>query len=142
MATVEIVTTAERYRRWSLADRERILAECERPGAVIEHVAKRNDVCTSLVHKWRKERREIQASATLPTFVAYGSLEDLPVGADATRNCSSTTAAVAMAGNGFVDRSDDGNALEILAPNGFRILIRADTSDALLGRALRQLKAL
>ena len=35
-----------------------MLAEIEVPGAVVAEVARRADVCTSLVYKWRREARK------------------------------------------------------------------------------------
>ena len=54
-----LITGEERRRRWSDEDRDRILAAINEPGAVIADVARRADVCTSLVYKWRKEARRL-----------------------------------------------------------------------------------
>jgi transposase len=54
-----LITGEERRRRWSEEDRDRILAAINEPGAVIADVARRADVCTSLVYKWRKEARRL-----------------------------------------------------------------------------------
>jgi transposase len=57
-----LITGDERRRRWSEEDRVRILAAIEEPGA---EVARREDICTSLVYKWRREaRRTTSASAS------------------------------------------------------------------------------
>jgi transposase len=53
-----VLSGAERRRRWSDEDRARILAAISEPGAVIAEVARREDVCTSLVFKWRREMRQ------------------------------------------------------------------------------------
>ena len=53
-----LISGAERRRRWSDEDRARILAAISEPGAVIADVARREDVCASLVFKWRREMRE------------------------------------------------------------------------------------
>jgi transposase len=50
-----LITGGERRRRWSDEDRVRILAAIAEPGAVVADVARREDVCTSLVYKWRRE---------------------------------------------------------------------------------------
>lgn len=55
MGRMTLITGAERRRRWSDEDRARILAEIEEPGAVVAEVARRADICTSLVYKWRRE---------------------------------------------------------------------------------------
>ncbi len=81
MGRMTLITGSERRRRWSADDKNRILAEIEEPGAVVAEVARRADVCTSLVYKWRREARKAAsargfarviveappASAALPT---------------------------------------------------------------------------
>ena len=58
MGRMTVISGAERRRRWSYEDRARILAATFEPGAVIAEVARREDVCTSLVFKWRREMRQ------------------------------------------------------------------------------------
>ena len=65
MSWMTLITGDERRRRWSEEDRVRILAAIEEPGAVVAEVARREDICTSLVYKWRREaRRTTSASAS------------------------------------------------------------------------------
>jgi transposase len=52
-----LMTGDERRRRWSDEERARILAAIEEPGSVVSEVARRADVCTSLVYRWRREAR-------------------------------------------------------------------------------------
>ena len=52
-----MITGVERRRRWSEEDRARILAAVEAPGAVVAEVARREDICTSLVYQWRRDAR-------------------------------------------------------------------------------------
>ena len=52
-----LITGDERRRSWSSEERARILAAIDEPGAVVAEVARRADVCTSLVYKWRREAR-------------------------------------------------------------------------------------
>ncbi len=51
MGGMTLVTGVERRRRWSDEDRVRILAAIAEPGAVVAEVARREDICTSLVYK-------------------------------------------------------------------------------------------
>jgi transposase len=60
-----LITGVERRRRWSLEERAQILAAIDEPGAVLAEVARRADVCTSLVYKWRREAR---SGANGPSF--------------------------------------------------------------------------
>lgn len=67
MGRMTLITGVERRRRWSLEERAQILAAVEEPGAVVAEVARRSDVCTSLVYKWRREAR---SAASGPGFVS------------------------------------------------------------------------
>ena len=55
MSRMTLITGNERRRRWSDDERTRILAEIAEPGAVVADVARRADVCTSLVYRWRRD---------------------------------------------------------------------------------------
>ena len=57
MGRMTLITGEERRRRWSDEDRGRILAAINQPGAIIADVARRADVCTSLIYKWRRDAR-------------------------------------------------------------------------------------
>ena len=63
MGRMTLITGGERRRRWSDEDRVRILAAIAEPGAVVADVARREDVCTSLVYKWRRAERRDQSAA-------------------------------------------------------------------------------
>src|SRR5271157_4391871 len=62
MGRMTLITGGERRRRWSDEERSRILAAIEEPGAVVAEVARRADVCTSLVYRWRREAGAASAS--------------------------------------------------------------------------------
>jgi transposase len=54
MPQMTLLTGPERRRRWHEEDRCRILAAAFSPGAVVADVARRFDVATSLIYKWRR----------------------------------------------------------------------------------------
>ena len=54
---VEVLTGPGRRRRWSDADKARIVAETLEPGAVVAEVARRRQVCPQQVFTWRREMR-------------------------------------------------------------------------------------
>ncbi len=54
---IEIITGRDRRRRWSIADKLRIVAEAEEPGACFAHVADRNEVSRGLLWDWRAQVR-------------------------------------------------------------------------------------
>ena len=56
--SIEIITGRERRRRWSVAEKRRIVAESDESGAPVSGVAARHDICASLLHGWRRQVRE------------------------------------------------------------------------------------
>lgn len=54
---MQVITGVERRRRWRLEDKLRIVAEAERPGAVISMVARRHGVSRGLLCHWRSQVR-------------------------------------------------------------------------------------
>lgn len=71
-----LITGVERRRRWSPEKRAQILAGIDEPGAVLADVARRADVCTSLVYKWRREAR---SGASEPSFASVIVEQPTPV---------------------------------------------------------------
>lgn len=68
--TVEIITGHERRRRWSVADKLRIVAECDEPGVQVSAVAARHGVYRSLVFQWRRQAQDgLLAAEPTPEFV-------------------------------------------------------------------------
>jgi transposase len=61
--TVEIITGKERRRRWSIAEKLRIVAASEEPGARVTDVAARHEVYPSLLFNWRRQVREGRLAA-------------------------------------------------------------------------------
>src|SRR5512134_3537882 len=57
MAQVHILTGSERRRRFSLEQKRTMVAAAFAPGAVVADVARRADVCSSLIYRWRRELR-------------------------------------------------------------------------------------
>lgn len=54
---VEVLTGPGRRRRWSDADKARIVAETLEPGAVVAEVARRRQLCPQQIFGWRREMR-------------------------------------------------------------------------------------
>jgi transposase len=55
MAQVHVLTGPERRRRFSVAEKRSIVSLAFAPGAVVSEVARRADVCPSLIYRWRRE---------------------------------------------------------------------------------------
>ena len=54
---LEIISGVERRRRWSDADKLRIVAEADEPGATVAEVARRHEISRSILWAWRKQAR-------------------------------------------------------------------------------------
>jgi transposase len=62
---VEVITSVQRRRRWSRAEKERIVAAAMEPGAVASEVARAAGVHSSQLFRWRQqlcERAQIPAA--------------------------------------------------------------------------------
>ncbi|RYH14568.1 MAG: hypothetical protein EON57_00295 [Alphaproteobacteria bacterium] len=55
---MEIISGVERRRQWRVADKLRIVAEAECPGACFVEVARRHEVSRSVLWAWRKQARQ------------------------------------------------------------------------------------
>ena len=54
-AQVEVITSVQRRRRWSQAEKERIVAAAMEPGAVASEVARAAGIHTSQLFRWRQQ---------------------------------------------------------------------------------------
>ncbi len=119
MATVTVLAGAERRRRWSTAEKLRIVEESLASGAGVAEVARRHDVHPNLLHLWRRQAR---TEMVLP--MSDGATGFVPV---------------AIAGESSVARpmaSDDviGSVIEVVLRNGrvLRLSERAAPARAAL----------
>jgi Transposase len=55
MASLEVLAGPERRRRWSVEQKQAIVAAAFKPGAVVRDVARRADVTSSLIYRWRMD---------------------------------------------------------------------------------------
>jgi transposase len=55
MPQVDVITDAPRHRRWSLEEKQSILAAAFAPGAIAAEVARRANVSSGQLYTWRKE---------------------------------------------------------------------------------------
>lgn len=56
--TVEVVTTDQRRRRWSLAEKAELVRRTYEPGMSVSLVARQTGVSASLLFQWRKLERQ------------------------------------------------------------------------------------
>ena len=83
---LEIISGVERRRRWSAADKLRIVAEADEPGAKVAEVARRHEISRSILWTWRKQARAGRLTmsdlpAFLPVVVDAVSAMDAPIAA-------------------------------------------------------------
>jgi transposase len=52
---VEVITSVQRRRRWSRAEKERIVAAALEPGAVASEIARATGIHTSQLFRWRQQ---------------------------------------------------------------------------------------
>ena len=55
---IEVITSVQRRRRWSVAEKLEIVEETEQPGMSVSYVARKHDISPSMLFKWRKLYRE------------------------------------------------------------------------------------
>lgn len=106
----------ERRRRWRADERREILIDAFSPGAVVADVARRYDVSTSLIYKWR---REVLAARDENGFVPAVVVDGAGVARPA------------------VARDP---AIVVELPHGARVTISADAAAALVTATLRALR--
>jgi transposase len=73
MAHVTVMTGPERRRRWGSDERREILMAAFSPGAIVADVARRYEVATSLIYKWR---REVRAARDEAGFIPAVMIDD------------------------------------------------------------------
>jgi transposase-like protein len=86
---MEVITRTERKRRYSDDEKARLLAECDAPGSSVIKVAARHDMATSVLHRWRLERRRAAAEAsTRMQFISFGDIDAILPDATQTVACN------------------------------------------------------
>ena len=119
---LEIISCVERRRRWSAADKLRIVAEADKPGATVAEVARRHEISRSILWTWRKQARAGVLATPDP-------LDFLPVVVDAV-SAMDTAASEPSAASLQADAPPppDHRAITITLANGTRLEISAALS--------------
>jgi transposase len=81
MDRIEVITSVERRRRWSTAEKARLVATMNEPGAVVSEMARRAGVDASLLYRWR---RQFAAEREMAAFVPVRVSPDLNEAISAT----------------------------------------------------------
>jgi transposase len=138
--TVEIITGRERRRRWSVADKLRILAECDEPGAQVSAVAARHGIYRSLVFQWRRQARDgLLVAEPVPGFVPVRL--EAPEPPSAVEGPSEApSAAVAAPARRASSPSRPPAVIEIELPDGVRLRVGEEVGATALRRVLAALR--
>jgi len=124
---VTVLSGPERRRRWTTAEKLRLVEETLAPEASVAEIARRHDVHPNLLHWWRKQAR---------TGVLAGAVEDKAKSGQGTRFAAVCIAqqpppilpaAVASSGTGVI---------EMEFANGLRMRVSGAVDAATLGAAL------
>jgi transposase len=122
MQRAEIITV-ERRRRWSLSEKQELVAETLQPGASVSAVAQRHGMHPSQLFAWRKAARDGR-------LVEDGSVEFAPVVI-----ASNLPERVALPP---ADPPSSGR-MEIVLDNGRRVIVDASVRAAALARVIKVL---
>jgi transposase len=81
MSRVEVLPGPERRRRWSAEQKRSIVAEAFAPGASVCEVARRRDVVSGQIYRWRNEIRSAAgfAEVVVAPEPSERSRTDVPV---------------------------------------------------------------
>ena len=123
---MEIITGVERRRRWSTAEKLRIVAETEQPGTGIAEIARRHEISRGLLWNWRSQaRRGVLRPEAPAVFV--------PVRVIGEQHAEPSAASSPNAG--VAD-----SRIEIILPDGTSIRIGQEISLATLRRVVTVLR--
>ncbi|MBY3271322.1 MULTISPECIES: IS66-like element accessory protein TnpA [Rhizobium] len=122
---IEVITSVERRRRWSREDKERLVAACFEPDAVISEVARAAGIHVSQLFRWRKElcQTEEPAKHATTTLVPVIVSDAAPAAQPAARESPMTSRR---------KRSD----VTIELGRGRRVRVDSDIDTDALGRIL------
>ena len=76
---LEVITGAGGRRRWSAAEKARIVAEAMMPGAVVSEIARRHGISPQHLFTWRREARRALPLAEPPLAFVPAVIEASPV---------------------------------------------------------------
>jgi len=123
-----------RRRRWTAAQKRRLVAETLEPGASVSLVARRHDVNANLLFTWRRQARRGVLGDELPVAAGDESLPLIPI-------------EVTASGEGrppqrLPARDDRSGIIEIALPSGERLWVDAGVDEPALRRVLTAIRSL
>ena len=126
------VETSNRIRRqWTAREKRRMVREAQRPGAVIQEVAKHHGVHVSVLNRWRTEQRVAASGAKK----AVNTVRLLPVRVRRARASRAPGQPVAAT----IATSTQRDAIEVEFSAGRRLTVRGIVDAAILRTVLQEL---
>ena len=128
---IEVITRGERRRRWSLEEKQAIVAESLTPNASLTAVARRHEIGTGLLYAWRHQLlgRADRDEAARFARVDVLSERARALAAIGRRRCSAAAGHPARSG-----------LIEIVLPGGISVRVDAQVDDRALRRVLAALR--
>src|SRR6185437_3837420 len=96
MARVEVITGPERRRRWSDEQKRAIVTASFAPGAVVSEMARRADVSSGQIYRWRQELRA--AAAGFAQVLIAPAESPAPTAANGSTSCTEPVIEIEFAG--------------------------------------------
>ena len=131
--TATVLSGPERRRRWTTAEKLRIVAESHTPGAIANEVARRHDIHPHQLHRWRQDVRRGRLGPMLGPQGAGGSepqFVPVAVSPAAIGGTPPKQAAVAA------EPASAAGMIEMEFANGSRMRVTGAVDSAMLAAAL------
>ena len=125
-ARVEVITRAERRRRWSTSDKLRLVMATREPGATVASVAREHGVSESLLYAWRSRLMPSAGGGTRMALAAGGFV---PIAVAGDRPVSTV-------GPGDGCGAVPAATIEIELPNGCRLRVHERIATSMLRKVI------
>lgn len=103
---VEVITSVERRRRWSSAEKELLVAASLEPAAVISALAREVGLHPSQLYKWRRQlclRQSVAPDFAPVGIIAEAAAPGCPIIREGSANCCPGTGNAIDQGGGMKD---------------------------------------
>ena len=128
MTQAAVLTGPERRRRWSAAEKMRMIEESLAPGSTVAEVARRHDIHANLLHLWRRQARAGDLS-----IAAENRARFVPVAVATGNEAAAVTAGAVGVGSVIEVVLRNGRVLRL--PEGVTAARAVTLADALEGLA-------
>lgn len=131
-------------RQYSLELKVRVVKETLAPGASVSIVARRHNINSNVVFRWRKEYREGNLGEnTAAAFVPVRVVRDAPAVSAICVPRAPLPEPVLHEGEAAAPaRCKNGGVMELTLPGGFALRLDADVDERALRRVLKAMKDL